>query len=268
MSNEKWQFKQSSFRQSNSPQNHMLMDSPRLLQAINNYQFQDFIKSPQILSDIYSQENNQPFLSRQISYLDQFDQESFILKSSRTLSQENEKHDQTHDQKLSNQIIQCQNNQNCQQHVDKQLECVNRLQKQKTQETQAFKFQKKNSNKFSENTQQPCNCKNSGCLKRYCRCFHSGRLCLPECQCSEECQNNQFNIQERSKAIEYVNQKCYRNRKIPRDTLFKLDVIYGCSCTKSKCRKRYCECFLRNLNCTQNCKCFDCCNHSNFNTSH
>ncbi|CAD8072392.1 unnamed protein product [Paramecium sonneborni] len=258
--------KQSSFRQSNSSQHHILMDSPKFFQAMNNYEYEDFLKSPQIIYDNNSQIHNPPNMSRQISNLILSDQQPLILRSGRTLSYTNEKQDQTQDQKELNQRFQCQNNQQCLEHDDNHQECVNMPQKQKVQEAQAFKFQKKNYNKFSENQQQPCNCKNSGCLRRYCRCFHSGKTCLSECQCAEECLNNEQNLLERSKAIKHVNEKCYRNKKIPKDALFKLDVIYGCSCTKSKCRKRYCECFLRNQNCTKNCRCFDCCNRPNFST--
>lgn len=37
----------------------------------------------------------------------------------------------------------------------------------------------------------------------------------------------------------------------------------GCTCKKSKCRKKYCDCFLENLYCGSNCKCENCLNKEN-----
>lgn len=28
-----------------------------------------------------------------------------------------------------------------------------------------------------------CTCKKTNCLKRYCECFNSGKICTPECAC-------------------------------------------------------------------------------------
>eukprot|EP01017_Pseudomicrothorax_dubius_P021094 TRINITY_DN22805_c0_g1_i1.p1 TRINITY_DN22805_c0_g1~~TRINITY_DN22805_c0_g1_i1.p1 ORF type:complete len:340 (-),score=38.20 TRINITY_DN22805_c0_g1_i1:153-1172(-) len=33
-----------------------------------------------------------------------------------------------------------------------------------------------------------CNCRRSGCRKRYCECFEAGRMCGPDCNC-ENCRN-------------------------------------------------------------------------------
>lgn len=32
----------------------------------------------------------------------------------------------------------------------------------------------------------------------------------------------------------------------------------GCSCQKSHCKKKYCDCFAQGLKCTRNCICMDC----------
>lgn len=34
----------------------------------------------------------------------------------------------------------------------------------------------------------------------------------------------------------------------------------GCSCQKSQCIKKYCECFAQGLKCTNRCGCIKCCN--------
>ena len=45
-----------------------------------------------------------------------------------------------------------------------------------------------------------CNCKNSGCLKRYCECFSRMKYCDNNCQC-KSCKNNVKYEKERTEAI-------------------------------------------------------------------
>ncbi|KAM3144154.1 hypothetical protein pb186bvf_003616 [Paramecium bursaria] len=102
----------------------------------------------------------------------------------------------------------------------------------------------------------PCNCTNSNCVKRYCRCFHSGQKCVEDCQC-QNCKNNDEYAEDRNKAIYHVKTKCHRDKRIPQENLFKLTFI-ACSCKKSNCQKNYCECFLRGNKCGITCECENC----------
>ncbi|CAD8149301.1 unnamed protein product [Paramecium octaurelia] len=251
------------FQQSGGPQNQMLMNSPSSLELKKDFEQQEILRSPQIIYDNNSYEYIPLNWNIQTSHLNLSAQQPLILRSGRSYCYNIFKQDLTQIQNEHNQGSEQQVDLECLLQKSDQQEAVNISLKKKSTKSQGFKFQKETKilNMSNLKCQQPCNCKSSGCIKRYCRCFHSGKTCLPECQCQDGCLNKEQHQHERSKAIKHVNEKCYRNRKIPKEALFKLDVIYGCSCTKSKCRKRYCECFLRNQNCTEKCKCIDCCNH-------
>lgn len=94
-----------------------------------------------------------------------------------------------------------------------------------------------------------CSCKASRCLKLYCDCFASRRLCVG-CACTS-CLNDSHN-KERLMAINNVM------RKNPQ--AFEQKVMHNstCSCKKSRCLKRYCECFDAQVHCGLACGCVDC----------
>ena len=102
-----------------------------------------------------------------------------------------------------------------------------------------------------------CNCKNSGCLKRYCECFSRMKYCDSNCQC-KNCLNNIKFEKERTEAIKiYLVKSPVSFKKINMD----LNNI-TCNCKKSNCLKNYCECFQFGLKCTYNCGCVDCKNRN------
>ena len=104
-----------------------------------------------------------------------------------------------------------------------------------------------------------CNCKNSGCLKRYCECFSRMKYCDINCQC-KNCLNNINYEKERNEAIRiYLIKSPVSFKKINMDLK---NVI--CNCKKSNCLKNYCECFQFGLKCTYNCGCVDCKNRNLF----
>ncbi|CAD8069294.1 unnamed protein product [Paramecium sonneborni] len=106
---------------------------------------------------------------------------------------------------------------------------------------------------------QPCNCSQSSCLKRYCACFHSGRMCIDECQC-KDCKNCEQFSEDRNFAINHVFKKCHRDKNVPVNELLSLQISYGCKCKATGCQKKYCECFKRGQLCGDLCSCEDCLN--------
>ena len=92
-----------------------------------------------------------------------------------------------------------------------------------------------------------CNCKRSQCLKFYCECYAANARCSRECRCM-----NCFNQSGRQLV-------CQRTE--PRYT------VKGCNCKKTGCRKKYCECFLNKLVCTNKCRCDNCENSESLKVS-
>ena len=96
-----------------------------------------------------------------------------------------------------------------------------------------------------------CNCKKSKCLKKYCECFAQQAYCSDGCRC-QACCNTVENEDLRSKAIEEMKRK---------DSDAFEQKNSSCNCKKSKCLKKYCDCFQAGIMCGETCKCKDCENY-------
>ena len=101
-----------------------------------------------------------------------------------------------------------------------------------------------------------CNCVKTGCKKKYCTCYANGYYCY-ECHC-EQCENQPPDNQNYLKVI-----------KIPlSDNNDTLDNIV-CTCTKSNCQKKYCECYKAGKECSSwKCRCMNCLNRKNRRNKH
>lgn len=107
----------------------------------------------------------------------------------------------------------------------------------------------------SVSARKSCNCKRSQCLKLYCECFAAGGFCLPGCQCYN-CLNTVVEaatVDATRAAILAKNPRAFTD-KVVGDAHKK-----GCRCKRSKCLKKYCECYNAGVKCNPEiCQCSGC----------
>eukprot|EP00884_Botryococcus_braunii_P008855 jgi/Botrbrau1/17971/Bobra.50_1s0060.1 len=97
---------------------------------------------------------------------------------------------------------------------------------------------------------QGCHCTKNKCLKAYCVCFKSGKLCGPECQC-----RGCFSDGTHATDWEIARAKFHLKNPAILDSEGKSQ---SCNCKNSRCTKAYCVCYAAGRRCTTSCKCHGC----------
>ncbi|CAN6439680.1 unnamed protein product [Victoria cruziana] len=119
-----------------------------------------------------------------------------------------------------------------------------------------------------------CHCKRSKCLKLYCECFAAGVYCIQQCSC-QGCLNkpeHEDTVLETRERIESRNPLAFvpkvvkpaepvvESKEEENKLLVSARHKTGCNCKKSKCLKKYCECFQGGVGCSSGCRCEGCMN--------
>jgi len=126
----------------------------------------------------------------------------------------------------------------------------NIYQEEKNQIFQPKKFKSKeiieNNNLLSKKDKPCCSCTKTKCIKKYCECYSNKRYCS-DCHC-QDCMNKFSSLNSNnSNDIKYISD----------------NEIIICTCTKSGCNKKYCECYKAGKKCNDKCRCLNCLNTLN-----
>lgn len=98
-------------------------------------------------------------------------------------------------------------------------------------------------NNSEESGVYKCSCTKTQCNRLYCECFSNGRYCIG-CNC-KNCLNKP---PPNSNFTHHITEHL--------DSKKKTEVT--CTCTRSGCNKKYCECFKNGTKCTSACRCVKC----------
>ena len=109
----------------------------------------------------------------------------------------------------------------------------------------AFIFQQQENNKkiLDLKNKPCCSCNKTKCIKKYCECFANNMFCT-NCLCLD-CRNKEIFI---------------GNFGVDNSEKNKIKEIIVCTCSKSGCNKKYCECYKEGLKCNIKCRCINCLN--------
>ena len=95
-------------------------------------------------------------------------------------------------------------------------------------------------NSFIQKDKLCCSCTKTKCIKKYCECYANKKYCK-ECNC-QDCMNK----------IEHLNNNT--------NQFINENEFIICTCSKSNCNKKYCECYKSGVKCNNKCRCVNCMN--------
>ena len=102
-------------------------------------------------------------------------------------------------------------------------------------------YEKSKNRKILDSKTKPCcSCIKTKCIKKYCECFANNKSCT-SCIC-----------------IDCRNKEIYTSIQNKENTPNK-EIVF-CTCAKSGCNKKYCECYKEGLKCNIKCRCVKCLN--------
>ena len=95
-----------------------------------------------------------------------------------------------------------------------------------------------------------CKCTKIGCLKLYCECFSRGVVCGKHCTCMgcQNCKGNEKRIVAAQQMANFRKPGSFKDvgSYVP---------MKRCTCKKSHCQKKYCECHSSGIRCGPHCEC-------------
>lgn len=119
-----------------------------------------------------------------------------------------------------------------------------------------------------------CTCTKTNCQKKYCNCFAKGLYCIG-CEC-KDCENHPpegYLLNNTLNANELLQNSAFKpdggflnnlNLTLRHNQSISSNLQISCTCTRSNCSKKYCECYKLKRECTSSCRCVGCVNKAGY----